>query len=83
MATEAGQAMSKPAEPEHTSSFEYKYLYEKYQSAIEELKAAKEALHFYHRTGTWENYGTNALEDSGCVASQALARIDKFLKENE
>ena len=68
--------MSKPVEPDYTSSFEYKYLFERYQSAIEELKAAIAEL---------QAIGKDNCYDCACKApaQNAVARIDKFLKEIE
>lgn len=50
------------------------------QSQLSEERARgeklREALKFYHRTSTWEAYGTIALEDSGVTASEALASYE-------
>lgn len=50
-----------------------------YQSAIEELKAAKEVLGWYAKGTPWrDDVGSEAQ-----LACKSIDRIDKFLKENE
>ena len=69
---------------EQLAAIELEHRLAKAEQHIEEqnktIVELAESLDFYKSTGTWEKYGTLALEDSGVTAYEALTKHAEAIK---